>query len=110
MLAGAALAQWAVLANPYFSAVVRIQEDRGHTVVSSGPYRFVRHPGYAGGLLFNLGLPLVLGSWWAGIPAFALAALTVLRTAWEDRTLRRKLPGYADYASRTRHWFIPGLW
>jgi protein-S-isoprenylcysteine O-methyltransferase Ste14 len=107
---GTTIAQWAVLVNPYFSATIRIQADRGQTVVSSGPYRFIRHPGYAGGLLFNLGLPLVLGSWWAGIPALATAALVVLRTAREDAVLLRKLPGYPDYAARTRVRLLPGLW
>lgn len=110
MLLGGGLAQWAALTCPFFSAVVRIQDDRGHSVVTSGPYRIVRHPGYLGGLIFSLSIPPALGSLWALIPALAAAALTVLRTALEDRTLILKLPGYALYAGRTRRRLVPGVW
>jgi protein-S-isoprenylcysteine O-methyltransferase Ste14 len=110
MVLGAALAQWAVMENAFFSAVVRIQDDRGQTVVTTGPYRWIRHPGYAGGMLFTLFMPLALGSLWAFVPVFFSLVLTVVRTRFEDRTLTRKLPGYAEYAGRTRYRLIPGLW
>lgn len=110
MILGAAFAQWAVMENAFFSAVVRIQADRGQTVVSTGPYRFVRHPGYAGGMLFNLSIPFALGSLWACLPLALLLCLTALRTALEDRTLIAKLPGYREYAGRTRRRLVPLAW
>ncbi len=110
MTLGALLAQWAVMANPYFSAVVRIQEERGHRVVATGPYRFVRHPGYAGGLLFHLFIPFALGSLWTFLPVFANLVLTVVRTSLEDKTLLRKLAGYREYATETRRRLLPGIW
>ena len=109
MILGGLFAHWAVMENRFFSAVVRIQKDRGHTVVTSGPYRFVRHPGYAGGLLFNIFMPVALGSLWALVPALLNVVLTVVRTALEDRTLILKLDGYAEYAARTKSRLIPGL-
>ncbi len=110
MILGGLFAQWAVMENRFFSAVVRIQEDRGHSVVTSGPYRIVRHPGYAGGLLFNILMPVALGSLWALIPAVLYVVLTVVRTSLEDRTLILKLDGYAAYSARTKSRLIPGLW
>ena len=98
------------MANRFFAAVVRIQEDRGHTVISSGPYRVVRHPGYAGGTWTWLAMPLMLGTLWSYIPAIATVAFICLRTALEDRTLRKELPGYAEYAQRTRYRLVPGIW
>ncbi len=110
MVFGAAFAQWAVMENAYFSAVVRIQTDRGQTVVSTGPYRIIRHPGYAGAMLFNLSLPFALGSFWACVPLVLLLVLTVVRTALEDRTLVLKLLGYREYAERTRRRLVPLVW
>lgn len=110
MVAGYALGLWALLANRFFSAVVRIQRERGHTVVSSGPYRFVRHPGYAGGLLYYITTPLMLGTPWGLVPAAVEVVLLVLRTTLEDRTLQAELPGYMDYARRVRYRLIPGIW
>jgi protein-S-isoprenylcysteine O-methyltransferase Ste14 len=98
---GQAIFLWAKLANRFFSSVVRIQTDRGQTVCREGPYRFVRHPGYVGGVLFGLTTPLVLGSWWALLPA---------GIGLEDRLLQRELPGYADYAAQVRFRLIPGVW
>lgn len=107
---GFGLGTWAMVANPFFSAVVRIQKDRGHAVATGGPYRLVRHPAYAGAVLGYLASPLMLGSWWALIPA-ALASVTVfIRTALEDRTLHEELPGYAEYAQRTPYRLLPGVW
>jgi len=105
-----AVIAWAMAANAYFSTAVRIQDDRGHRVVSSGPYRFVRHPGYVGMILMYLGTPVMLGSWWALIPGGLNALAFIVRTALEDRTLRDELPGYSDYATRVRYRLLPGIW
>jgi len=110
VLSGVVLANWALVVNRFFSAVVRIQDDRGHRVVADGPYRFLRHPGYAGGLCVWLTLPLVLGSLWAYIPALLTACTLVVRTILEDRTLIEELPGYAEYTRRTRYRLLPGVW
>jgi protein-S-isoprenylcysteine O-methyltransferase Ste14 len=106
----AALVAWAMESNRFFSAVVRIQKDRGHVVISSGPYRFVRHPGYAGMSLFTLVTPLILDSRLAFVPALLTAAVWLLRTALEDRTLQRELAGYAEYARTVRYKLIPVIW
>lgn len=109
-VAGMALMTWTMAVNPFAETVVRIQEDRGHRVITTGPYAVVRHPMYAGYLVAQLGWPLLLGSWWAFVPAAGLAASVIWRTAREDRTLQSDLPGYADYAARTRYRLLPGLW
>ena len=101
---------WAMRVNPFFSAAVRIQADRGHHVVSSGPYRCVRHPGYATFIVLGVGGPLALGSWWATVPHLAAVALFVRRAALEDRMLQNELAGYADYAGTVRYRLIPGIW
>ncbi len=108
--AGYALFSWGMASNRFFSGVVRIQSERGHEVASAGPYGYVRHPGYAGMIMFTLGTPLLLGSHWALAPAGATVLLMVLRTSLEDATLRRELPGYEDYASRVRYRLLPGVW
>ncbi len=99
---------WAMASNPFFSESVRIHAD--HRVASSGPYRFVRHPGYFGNLIGCLGQPLLLGSWWTFVPAVVAMLIFILRTAWEDDTLQRELNGYSDYVQQVRHRLIPGLW
>lgn len=104
------LANWAMKSNEFFSLFFRIQRERGHHVVTGGPYRYLRHPGYAGGLAFNLVTPLLLGSLWALIPAAIIASLFVLRTALEDRALRAELDGYTDYTRRVRYRLLPGIW
>ncbi len=109
-LAGFGLTTWALIVNRFFSSVVRIQTERGHTVVSSGPYRFMRHPGYAGGIVAWLVSPVLLGSVWSFVPVGIVTVLYVIRTALEDRTLQEELPGYADYAQRTRYRLLPGIW
>ncbi len=108
--AGLALFCWAMITNAYFSTAVRIQSERGHTVCTSGPYRIVRHPGYAGAVLQSIGVALLLGSWWALVPAVIAAGAMVARTAFEDRMLRAELPGYADFAQNVRYRLIPGVW
>jgi len=110
IVGGYTLGAWAMLANRFFSGTVRIQADRGQRVISSGPYAWVRHPGYAGALLTYLLTPLLLASPWALAPtALAIAALLV-RTAREDATLQAELPGYADYATHVRYRLLPGAW
>jgi len=105
-----ALGGWAIASNAFFSQIVRIQEERGHAVASSGPYRFVRHPGYVGTILFELSTPVMLGSWWALIPGGLAALLFVVRTSLEDRTLQEELNGYGEYAQAVRHRLLPGVW
>jgi protein-S-isoprenylcysteine O-methyltransferase Ste14 len=101
---------WAATANTYLSRMVRIQEDRGHQVISSGPYRYVRHPMYVSVILLMVCIPLLLGSWWALIPGGLIVILFVIRTALEDRTLQAELPGYAEYAQRVHYRLLPGVW
>jgi protein-S-isoprenylcysteine O-methyltransferase Ste14 len=107
---GLGLTSWAMIANMYFSTAVRIQSERGHTVCRSGPYRFVRHPGYVGFILQSLSLPFLLGSWWALIPGVIATLLMSLRTSLEDRTLQAELPGYLDYVKDVRYRLVPGVW
>jgi protein-S-isoprenylcysteine O-methyltransferase Ste14 len=101
---------WAMATNPFFATTVRIQDERGHHVVSNGPYRLVRHPGYFGSLIYNLAIPLVLASWWTFLPALLTIVLLILRTRLEDRTLQSELPGYPAYAAAVRRRLIPGVW
>jgi protein-S-isoprenylcysteine O-methyltransferase Ste14 len=99
---------WAMAVNAHFEATVVIQS--GQRVCDSGPYRLVRHPGYAAAILGAPGYPLILGSWWGLAPVAALMALFVARTALEDRALSAELPGYREYAQSTRYRLIPGVW
>jgi len=100
---------WALSANAYLSTMVRIQDDRGHRVVTTGPYRYVRHPMYVGTIFFGLSIPLFLGSWWTFIPCGLIVGIFIIRTALEDQTLREELPGYAEYAQRVRYRLLPGV-
>jgi protein-S-isoprenylcysteine O-methyltransferase Ste14 len=104
------LITWAMAVNRFFAGVVRVQEDRGHQTVSAGPYAVVRHPGYVGMMGLNLAASFTLRSWWALVPAGITMAVTIYRTAMEDRTLRAELAGYEEYAGRTRFRLFPGLW
>lgn len=106
----AAAAVWAMVVNPFFSAVVRIQEDRGHRLITDGPYRFVRHPGYVVISIMLLASGLALGSWWSLVPMAALMPLIVRRTALEDRFLHKHLDGYPEYSQWVRYRLIPGIW
>jgi protein-S-isoprenylcysteine O-methyltransferase Ste14 len=107
---GYGVAVWAMRTNRFYGRYVRIQTDRGHTVVTDGPYRFVRHPAYAGLTLFMAATAIALESLWALIPASAVVAVLVVRTALEDRTLQEELPGYREYAQSTRYRLLPGVW
>lgn len=110
MVASSILINWAMIENPHFEPTVRIQEDRGHRVVSSGPYGFVRHPGYLSGILWMSAIPLIVGSLYAFVPVALYGALMVLRTHLEDRTLHEELAGYPEYAERVRYRLLPGIW
>ena len=110
ILVGYALGAYALVENRFFSGMVRIQTDRGHQVVSSGPYRWVRHPGYAGALVTYAVTPLFLDSPWAFLPVVLLTIALVIRTELEDRTLQDELEGYRDYARRVRYRLLPGVW
>jgi protein-S-isoprenylcysteine O-methyltransferase Ste14 len=107
---GHAIMQWARYTNRFFSSMVRIQTDRGQTVCRDGPYRYVRHPGYTGGVLFTAVTGLVLGSWWACIPQVIALLALVWRTSMEDKTLKAELPGYAQYSTETRFRLLPWIW
>ena len=101
---------WALVTNPHFETSVRIQEDRGHTTVTSGPYAIVRHPGYTGVALLYTVSPMFLGSWWGLIPSALLTAAFIFRTAKEDQTLSEELPGYREYTHKVRYRLLPGIW
>jgi protein-S-isoprenylcysteine O-methyltransferase Ste14 len=101
---------WAMWVNNFFSSRVRIQTDRGQYVITEGPYHYIRHPGYAGALILLPASALLLGSLYALIPALFGDLLMIVRTYLEDRTLQKELPGYADYAQKTRYLLIPGIW
>ncbi len=110
MALGFGLFSWGMLTNAFFSSVVRIQSDRGHAVVTGGPYRLVRHPGYIGIIAYSLAAPLMFGSLWALMPALQLCGTIVARTKLEDETLQNELPGYKAYAARVRFRLLPGIW
>ncbi len=103
------LGAWSLAENRFFYSVVLVQTDRGHVVCDSGPYRFVRHPAYAGSIFPLFGIVLALDSVWTLFPVAAATIITVLRTVLEDRTLQEELPGYRDYARRVRYRLLPGI-
>jgi protein-S-isoprenylcysteine O-methyltransferase Ste14 len=105
-----ALITWAMNVNRFFSSIIRLQEDRGHRLVTAGPYRWVRHPGYVAGLALCLSSGLALGSWLALLPAVLCVPLLIGRTVAEDRFLRHNLKGYIAYAEAVRYRLVPGIW
>jgi protein-S-isoprenylcysteine O-methyltransferase Ste14 len=107
---GASIVTWTMKENTYLSEMVRIQEERGHQVCTTGPYQYVRHPMYVGVIIFIFCLPLALGSLYSLIPAFIIVILFFVRTALEDKTLHNELPGYKEYAEKVRYRLIPGVW
>ena len=109
-IAGNAFVSWAMISNNYFSTSVRIQYDRGHTVSSGGPYQYIRHPGYVGMIVYLLATPILLGSLWALIPAVLTAVMFIVRTAFEDKTLKKKLKGYKNYSEKVKYRLMPGIW
>ena len=109
-ITGWVLLIWCHIVNPFLEKTVRIQTDHGHHVIETGPYAYVRHPFYVGIILWLFSAPLMLMSNWAFIPAILASFGLVIRTILEDRTLHRELTGYADYSTRVRVRFIPGIW
>lgn len=107
---GYTLVVWATASNAFFSQIVRIQSERDHKVSTGGPYHYVRHPAYAGAILYELAVPVLLASWWALIASGLTVILLVLRTILEDRTLQAELTGYAEYARQVRYRLFPGIW
>ena len=110
LLLGCLGSGWAQAVNRHFEPSVRIQTDRDHHVITTGPYAFVRHPGYVSGAILVVGIALALGSLWALLPAALVGVVLVIRTNLEDATLQRELPGYAEFAARVRRKWIPGVW
>lgn len=110
LLVAMGIVWWSMASNPFLSGVVRIQDDRGHCVATTGPYKYIRHPMYDGVIMAALSVPLVLGSLWALLPAALIVLLFVLRTALEDRTLLDELPGYEAYAEQVRYRLLPCVW
>jgi len=104
------LINWAMIVNPHFEPTVRIQKDRTHQVITTGPYKIVRHPGYLAGILFTLSIPLIIGGVFTFIPAGIYLLLMIIRTLFEDRTLHRELNGYSEYAKRVRYRLFPWIW
>jgi protein-S-isoprenylcysteine O-methyltransferase Ste14 len=109
-IAGNAFVSWAMISNNYFSTSVRIQYDRGHTVSSGGPYKYIRHPGYVGMIVYLFATPVLLGSLWALIPTVLTIILFIVRAAFEDNTLKKKLEGYKEYSETVKYRLIPGIW
>lgn len=107
---GYSLFVWATASNPFFSQIVRMQVERGQTVATGGPYHYVRHPAYAGAILYELAVPVLLASWWALAVSGLNAILLILRTALEDRALQVELAGYVEYARQVRYRLLPGAW
>jgi protein-S-isoprenylcysteine O-methyltransferase Ste14 len=109
-LAGIAIVSWSMVSNKWFSTAVRIQDDRYHSVADAGSYRYIRHPGYFGMIIYNLATPIILGSLWAFLPAVILAILFIIRTKLEDATLKSKLGGYKEYSEKVKYRLIPYIW
>ena len=110
LVVASVLINWTMIENPYFEPTVRIQDDRGHHVVTTGPYAIVRHPGYLSGILWLASIPLILGSLYAFAPVALYTVLMGLRTYLEDRTLQEELPGYTEYVERVKYRLFPGIW
>ncbi|MEA1886564.1 MAG: isoprenylcysteine carboxylmethyltransferase family protein [Bacteroidota bacterium] len=106
----AILSVWPMLHNPFFEGTVRIQKDRGHKIIESGPYSIVRHPGYLGMLIGSLPLPFAFGSVLSFVPVGIMISLVLIRTYYEDKTLRTELEGYKDYSQKVKYRLIPLLW
>lgn len=104
------ITSWSMWVNRFFSTTIRIQTDRGQEVVQNGPYRFIRHPGYVGGILLAISSSLILGSLWGLIPVGSVVFLLIIRTYLEDTTLQEELQGYSDYTVKVRYRLLPGVW
>ncbi len=107
---GSLLFTWSMASNKFFSTLVRLQTDRQHTVVTDGPYKYVRHPGYLGYITFTFATPVALGAFWGLVFSGIIGILLIVRTALEDVTLKKELPGYAEYTETVKTKLIPLLW
>ena len=107
---GSMLFTWSMVSNKFFSTLVRLQIDRQHTVATEGPYKYVRHPGYFGYIIFTVATPVALGAFWGLVFSVIIGILLIVRTALEDATLKKELPGYADYTENVKYKLIPLLW
>lgn len=110
LVAGNAIILWSMVVNPYSEKIIRIQSERGHQIVTTGPYAVVRHPMYTGFILLFLSIPLILGSGWAFVPVIVACTVLIIRTIFEDRFLKKNLSGYKDYIQKTRYMLLPGIW
>jgi protein-S-isoprenylcysteine O-methyltransferase Ste14 len=110
LVASAGYIMWVMRENSFAAPVVKVQTGRGHRVIDTGPYAHVRHPMYSGTVLFFIGAPLLLGSWWGAIMAPLFVGLFAIRAGIEERALLTGLPGYADYTARVRYRLVPGIW
>lgn len=104
------LINWAMMVNPHFEATVRIQKDREHKVITSGPYKLIRHPGYLSGILWAMSVPMILGSVYGFIPSIVGIIIFIIRTGLEDKTLLDELKGYSEYSKKVKRRLIPGIW
>lgn len=110
IMGGYTLRGWAQTHNRFFSSIVRVQTDRGHNVCSTGPYAWIRHPGYCGSIMIYLAMPIMLGGYWAICAVIPMVALWEARAVWEERLLKEKLQGYEEYMRRVRYRYVPGVW
>ena len=110
ILSGEVIFLMAQKQNKFFSSLVRIQTDRGHTVCDTGVYKLIRHPAYFGNIITAIGIPLILGALWGFIPSAVSVLLTIIRTSLEDKTLINELDGYRDYTYKTRYRLLPYIW
>ena len=109
-IVGSVFINWAMIVNTHFETTIRIQNDRGHKVITTGPYKMVRHPGYVGAILWAVATPLIIGSIIGLIPAVIACLVLIIRTFFEDKTLHRELSGYVEYAERVQYRLFPGIW
>jgi len=107
---GSMLFSWSMVSNKFFSTLVRIQNDRQHKVAESGPYKFIRHPGYIGYILMSVGTPMAIGTLWGLIFSCITTFLLIIRTSLEDSTLKQELPGYAEYTVKVKYRLLPYIW
>ena len=110
IFSGSMIFTWSMVSNRFFSTLVRLQTDRQHTVVTEGPYKYVRHPGYLGYIIFTLATPIALGTFWGLVFSGIIGILLIVRTVLEDATLKKELPGYAEYTENVKYKLIPFLW
>lgn len=110
VILGGLLGTWSMASNKFFSATIRIQSDRNHQVITRGPYRLIRHPGYAGGIISILMTPIALGSWFALIPGVLVSCGYAVRTLLEDKVLQEELDGYREYTRKVRYRLVPWIW